>query len=1246
MTRPARDLLPAPLLEAFGSQSLTVVLGPRVPNLCGDDLDGQVRARLIAELAPRTGRHLDGASTPRLAELYESEFGRTTLIRLYKDTAAQGGVQDNRLYELIASLAPRCTVTVSYGAALEQAFRSAGRDFGCVKTDTDIAFWDETSPQLVYLFGSLDAPEHTALTESERHSLPLRRPLLSSKIGDLAASHALLFVGFRAQDDTLESLLSIAHHYFGALRKPAYIVLADYDDLTMHMYARRNVKVLPASDEDELDEIIATLTALRTTPRLERVKERASPLLEESQSMLLAMGWRVRGMRSLDVRSTELDLVHTPTLEPCTVHIVEGELSVADVQRLQQALPPDERGVAIADSRVSGSAELLALQIPELEVHSLRTLFNKVFDADPYLFEVVNDYATSAIAAQFVSLQCEKPRRGRDQRDTPSDVYWGDDYIDSWLHERTRNQLTVLGEAGSGKSWYCRHLLYGHAKRYLDDPRSRRIPVLVTFRALTSSQDLLGFMAEQLTRAGARLGAGIGSLRYANEAGRLLLILDGLDELRWNLSLREANAMFNSIATLVGERSKVILTSRPGFFQSDAAGPPIITDRASGNLLIDVAGRANFEVIRLVELNYEQRVAALSRRLGDASGATLERINRDSTLTALARVPALLDMLATILPLRPQDEPTSSSELFKTYAYTMLDPSGEEHDSAARLFQGLRTLAWRMHSTGDNRLTADEARTLLEESVRTSPPGAAMTVDDARWDAFLYRDADGYIRFRLKSMSEFLTSDVVADHLRSGDWSVLAGSLLPSGVSRFVAEQLRRDAPKLLHFLETTAVLPVEAQGEVASNLVTLLNAQGESLAGCKLSGRRLRRADLRRADLEGADLEDADLEGALLQGAAVRGANLRGANLKGVVLQETRLVSAVAFSQSGGLLMGGSGDGVVHLYATEDWSESLAIPSQVGFRALSPVLQDRYILLGGLDGVVYRADLNTSQSFNEIAVHGASILCLAASREGLVVTGGADGRVCLWDAMTGDRLWSSTGSRDGYIRAIALTRDEGQVLVGRSNGILDLLAIQSGEALASWEVHRRAGVYGIVTLPGGQAIVTSSDDRSIRVWHADDGLEQLRLEGFGDTVLTLSVASKMGLLIAGCRDGQIQAFSLGDQDLQPVWAARHHAPILCSAVEPAGQWLATGSADGLLRIWRLADGQRVWDAVVGDVASPSWAGVDLRGVKGWAPEWIRYMAEKGAVIGDRDTASPMATAAPTAPTHSAQGDSATPRRA
>ncbi len=120
-------------------------------------------------------------------------------------------------------------------------------------------------------------------------------------------------------------------------------------------------------------------------------------------------------------------------------------------------------------------------------------------------------------------------------------------------------------------------------------------------------------------------------------------------------------------------------------------------------------------------------------------------------------------------------------------------------------------------------------------------------------------------------------------------------------------------------------------------------------------------------------------------------------------------------------------------------------VPSTVNAVVYSP--DGKVLASGGADGVGYLEPLSGGDPL-ELYSHQGEITALAFSPDGqLVASGGADNNVMLWNAQTGDLLYTLTGHAD-KIASVAFSVDSETLLSASVDGDLRSWNVSSGELL------------------------------------------------------------------------------------------------------------------------------------------------------------------------------------------------------
>ena len=128
------------------------------------------------------------------------------------------------------------------------------------------------------------------------------------------------------------------------------------------------------------------------------------------------------------------------------------------------------------------------------------------------------------------------------------------------------------------------------------------------------------------------------------------------------------------------------------------------------------------------------------------------------------------------------------------------------------------------------------------------------------------------------------------------------------------------------------------------------------------------------------------------------------------------------------------------------------------------------------------------------------------------------------------------------------------------------------GESLATFPGHQEV-VYGVSFSADGAQVFTGGGNKVIHVWNPNDGNKIADIGGFGGEVFKVLVRKDM---VYSCSADKT-ARQHKTADRAQVRAFSGHTDWIYSlAYNEATQRLATGSFDGEVRIWNLADGAQV----------------------------------------------------------------------
>jgi WD40 repeat protein/beta-lactamase regulating signal transducer with metallopeptidase domain len=333
---------------------------------------------------------------------------------------------------------------------------------------------------------------------------------------------------------------------------------------------------------------------------------------------------------------------------------------------------------------------------------------------------------------------------------------------------------------------------------------------------------------------------------------------------------------------------------------------------------------------------------------------------------------------------------------------------------------------------------------------------------------------------------------------------------------------------------------------------------------------------------------------------------------------------TALAVTPDGRTYATGSPDGTVRML---DYATDRELASFDGHRgvvtslAFSP--DGQTLISGGSDGSVRRYDLPTRRPVGLLLAQAVPVTSVRFSNDGrklAAATGDASsklaGEVMLWDvptwtlrvtlrgqsvgiasvAFAPDGRTLATAGWDGVItvrdsvsgavhhaqkytecRSITFSPDGHVLATAHKDGDVVLWDASTGRQIGMLKGHQQP-VVEVVFSPTGRSLATAGEDGSVKIWGLGARRQTARLTLSGDMNLLCSVAySPDGKTIAVGDGAQNTAGNviLWDVATRKVKATLegHELAVHTVVFSPDGTLIASGSADGTIRVWDTATG-------------------------------------------------------------------------
>ena len=379
----------------------------------------------------------------------------------------------------------------------------------------------------------------------------------------------------------------------------------------------------------------------------------------------------------------------------------------------------------------------------------------------------------------YVPLRCEDEKR--------ESSFLFDEFVQRWLADAERHNLVLLGEYGSGKTSSCLALCYRLLLQYRDRNDSI-LPIYLNFRNISLADESESPEKKIFTILSEKYQIKMGVFSESDfkstlREHKLLLILDGLDEIVNSLETEEIKYQFSRLKHILLHCHKVIITCRTNYFRSEADVKYVFPLSSENVELLDnIVGSSNFEFLYLADFGEKQQEKYLQNSIKDEQrrAQILATIRETANLSDLARRPILLSMIVTFDDLlRKRTDIITQTTLYHEYTLYWLRRDFADRSRRIgipdisvqeRLFV-LERLALNLFEKGTEQIHHDDLVYFLSKAFegRNMNPSLIKQIEfEFAINSFLIRTKDKYFGFAHRSFLEFfvartLRQDILAN---------------------------------------------------------------------------------------------------------------------------------------------------------------------------------------------------------------------------------------------------------------------------------------------------------------------------------------------------------------------------------------------------------------------------------------------------------------------------------------------------
>ncbi|MDM3856646.1 MAG: hypothetical protein PT120_17580 [Aphanizomenon gracile PMC649.10] len=897
------------------------------------------------------------------------------------------------------------------------------------------------------------------------------------------------------------------------------------------------------------------------------------------------------------------------------IHGVEAEAGINDINAVKQAVETQkvDEGWIVAPRRVS---KLARTEVEKAEnSHIFCYTFDELIEADAdfsgYFDWLETEVKSRGIDQYYVPLACTKEEINPQTKQRIGISHYGkeDDwiegYINQWLDDPVKEHLSVLGEFGTGKTWFAFHYAWLALKKYLEakekGTQRPRIPLVIPLRDYAKAVSIESLFSEFFFRKHQIGLPGYSAFEQLNRMGKLLLIFDGFDEMAARVDRQAMINNFWELAKVVGTPgTKAILTCRTEHFPEALEGRSILNAELKASTSNLTGESPQFEVLELEKLNDEQIKQVLNFK---AKPETVASIINNEKLLDLARRPVMIDLIMEALPYIEAGKPVDIS---RVYLYAVRQKMARDikadrtFTSMADKLYFLCELSWEMLSNDKMSLNYKDFPDMIQryfEKIVQQQKDLDHWQYDMMGQTMLIRNADGDYYPAHRSLLEFFVSYKLGREL-----GILAADF------QEVAEDLPYDQGKI-DFSQTfgktllaKAVLdlmfPMLSTTANQRLLAEVKATKGKTEAEAGYCGSNAVQLLLKgsRFALEKQDLSETVIPGVNFGLASLYNVNLTGANLTDTFFAKALgIVYSVAFSPDGKYLATGDSEGRVQIWNAVTGREILTFVGHSNCVNSVAWSGDGLTLASGSrDHTVKLWNVQSGDCVRTLEGHSRSVTSVAWSGDSLTLASGSrDHTVKLWDVQSGDCVRTLEG-HSRLVNSVAWSGDSLTLASGSSDQTVKLWNVQSGDCVRTLEGHSRS-VTSVAWSGDSLTLATGSSDNTVKLWNVQSGDCVRTLEGHSNWVTSVAWSGDSLTLASGSDDQTVKLWDV--QSGECVRTLEGHSRSVTSVAWSGDSLtLATGSDDNTVKLWNVQSGDcvRTLEGHSNCVNSVAWSGDSL----------------------------------------------------
>jgi hypothetical protein len=389
--------------------------------------------------------------------------------------------------------------------------------------------------------------------------------------------------------------------------------------------------------------------------------------------------------------------------------------------------------------------------------------------------------------------------------------------VTEWIDGNDRTPVAITGTYGSGKSSFAKVLVSHLATQCLSDPTKRK-PILIELGDFNSHNKIEGILGAKITKDFRCPNFNYLTFEDLNRKGRLVIVLDGFDEMKHAMQIDDFFRQMRTINSLVDGKAKVVLLGRPNAFTSNDEEVFVLRGmkrQIDGRKFISIPDATKYRHLRIAPFTPSQTEEFVEKYLA-AKNATASHALSDAEIAArtqevkrlvgadpeLFGKPVHLRIITDLARVPEYDLGSFSSKASRWQLYAdffdsllerELERDGRDRirkEDRLKFLERLAQWLWRSRD-GVTSFRVEEVPDILTQDIATQAHGTqGSLLKDLLMGPIIERKADDVFFFSHRSFAEYLVASTIFRDLPGGRNHTAYSSMYSDGVEIFLRERV------------------------------------------------------------------------------------------------------------------------------------------------------------------------------------------------------------------------------------------------------------------------------------------------------------------------------------------------------------------------------------------------------------------------------------------------------------------------